>query len=232
MIRCIIVEDEVLAQQVIQSHLQKAERFQLVGVCSNAKEAQQLLSTQEVDVMFLDIQLPGITGLGLLRTLQDPPLVVLTTAYADYALESYDHNVVDYLLKPISFERFSKALNKIVDGKFLDDRQPTIINKHNEHIFIKSSSRFYKVDFNNIIYVEGMKDYVKIHTHENMLVTHQTMQEMEQLLPAGKFMRIHKSYIIALNHVKSIFGNSIDIGKATLPIGVNYKEKVMGFIGM
>lgn len=231
MIKCIIVEDEMLAQQVIQSHLQKVERFQLVGICNNAKEAQELLRKQEVDVMFLDIQMPGMTGLGLLKTLQDPPLVILTTAYADYALESYDFNVVDYLLKPISFERFSKALNKIADGKFLEEKPATGSN-NNEHIFIKSSSRFFKVDFTNIIYVEGMKDYVKIHTHENMLVTHQTMQEMEQLLPPCKFMRIHKSYIIALSHVKSIFGNSIDIGKATLPIGVNYKEKVMSFVGI
>lgn len=231
MIKCIIVEDEVLAQQVIQSHLQKVDRFQLVGVCSNTKEAQVLLDNNEVDVMFLDIQLPGITGLSFLKMLQDPPLVVLTTAYAEYALESYDFNVVDYLLKPISLERFLKTINKIVDGKFLEEKPASTINNA-EHIFIKSSSRFYKIDFSNIIYVEGMKDYVKIHTHDNMLVTHQTMQDMEQLLHPQKFMRIHKSYIVALNQIKSIFGNSIDVGKATLPIGINYKEKVMGFVGM
>ena len=117
MIKCIIVEDEVLAQNVIQSHLQKVDRFELVGVCNNAMEAKEVLNKQEVDLIFLDIQLPGMTGLNFLRSLANPPLVVLTTAYAEYALESYEFNVIDYLLKPISFERFSKTVNKIVDGR-------------------------------------------------------------------------------------------------------------------
>lgn len=230
MIKCIIVEDETLAQNVIQSHLQKTEQFELVGVCSNALEAKEVLSKQEVDLIFLDIQLPGMTGLNFLRNLQNPPLVVLTTAYSEYALESYELNVIDYLLKPISFERFSKTINKIVEGKLFtqplrEGLQPA------DHIFIKSNSKFFKVNFSEIIYVEGMKDYLKIHTTDYKLITHQTMSEMEKTLPAKQFIRVHKSYIIALAHIKSIYGNIIDTGKATIPIGINYKEKVMQLTG-
>ena len=132
MIKCIIVEDETLAQNVIQSHLQKTEQFQLVGVCNNALEAKEVLSKHEVDLNFFDIQLPGMTGLNFLRNLQNPPLVVLTTAYAEYALESYEFNVIDYLLKPISFERFSKTINKIVDGKLFS--QPVKEKQSNQLI--------------------------------------------------------------------------------------------------
>jgi DNA-binding LytR/AlgR family response regulator len=229
-IKCIIVEDEILAQQVIQSHLQKTERFELAGVCNNAAEAQELLRNQDVDLMFLDIQLPGMTGLNFLRSLANPPLVVLTTAYAEYALESYEFNVIDYLLKPISFERFSKTISKIVDGKLLLQNKSEESNTPGEHIFIKSNSKFFKVDFPDIVYIEGMRDYLKIHTQENVLITHQTMQEMEQLLPSKQFIRIHKSYIVAVAHIRSIYGNSVEMGKVTIPVGINYKEKVMGLI--
>jgi DNA-binding LytR/AlgR family response regulator len=230
LIKCIIVEDEILAQQVIQSHLQKVERFELLGICSNAMEAQDLMNKKDIDLMFLDIQLPGMTGLNFLRTLVNPPLVVLTTAYAEYALESYEFNVIDYLLKPVSFERFSKTINKIVDGNFLLQNKTAGNSVPGDHIFIKSSSKFFKINFPDIIYIEGMKDYLKIHTRENTLVTHQTMQEMEQLLPSKQFIRVHKSYIIALAHIESIYGNTIEMGKAAIPVGLSYKEKVMGLI--
>lgn len=231
MIKCIIVEDERLAQQVIQSHLQKTDRCELVGICSNTAEAKELLGKNDIDLMFLDIQLPGMTGLDFLRTLEDPPLVILTTAYPEYALESYEYNVVDYLLKPISLERFSKAINKIIDGKLFTGTPPEKEPLPGDHIFIKSNSKFFRIDFNDIIYIEGMKDYLKIHTTNNTLVTHQTMQEMEQLLPARQFIRIHKSYIVAISHIESVFGNSIEMKKATLPVGTSYKESITRLIG-
>jgi DNA-binding LytR/AlgR family response regulator len=161
LIKCIIVEDETLAQNVIQSHLQKTEQFELVGVCGNALEANEVLSKQEVDLIFLDIQLPGMTGLNFLRNLQNPPLVVLTTAYSEYALESYEFNVIDYLLKPISFERFSKTINKITEGKLFNSVSRENENMPRDHIFIKSNNKFFKVNFSEIIYIEGMKDYLK-----------------------------------------------------------------------
>jgi len=231
LIKCIIVEDETLAQQVIISHLEKTGRFELVAVCNNALEAREILITKEVDLIFLDIQLPGMTGLNFLRTLPEPPLVVLTTAYSEYALESYEFNVIDYLLKPISFERFCKTVNKIADGRLFKQPVKEKDTSSTNHIFIKSNSKFFKVNFSEILYIEGMKDYLKIYTTEYNLVTHQTMNEMEQMLPSDQFMRVHKSYIIALAQVKSIYGNSVEINKATIPIGLNYKEKVMDFIG-
>ncbi len=230
MIRCIIVEDETLAQDVIKNHLQKTDRFKLVGTYRNAQEAKQALDTEEVDLIFLDIQLPGMTGLNFLRSLSNPPLVVFTTAYPEYALESYEFNVIDYLLKPISFERFSKTIDKISDGNIFKQGNNGPQSFAQENIFIKSNSKFFRVAFSDIIYVEGMKDYIKIHTAEHTIVTHQTMTEIENILPAGKFIRIHKSYIVAFSHVKSIFGNSVEMGRTLLPIGLNYKEKLMSFV--
>jgi DNA-binding LytR/AlgR family response regulator len=228
LIKCIIVEDETLAQQVIQSHLQKVDRFELVGICNNALEAETVLNKQEVDLIFLDIQLPGMSGLNFLRSLQNPPLVVLTTAYAEYALESYEFNVIDYLLKPISFERFSKTINKIVDGRLF-----TQVEKNSlpvDHIFIKSNSKFFKVNFSEIIYVEGMKDYLKVHTADYKLITHQTMNDMEKLLSSKQFIRVHKSYIVAVPYIRSIYGNSIEMEKVTIPIGSSYKDNVINLI--
>jgi DNA-binding LytR/AlgR family response regulator len=230
LIKCLIVEDEALAQHVIQSHLQKIEGFELIAVCNNALEATEVLRQQEVDLIFLDIQLPGMTGLNFLRTLQNPPLVVLTTAYADYALESYEFNVIDYLLKPISFDRFSKTIGKIVDSRLFSLNNKENEKRYSEHIFIKSNSKFFKVNFHEILYIEGMKDYLKIHTSEYKLVTHQTMNEMEKILPPKQFIRVHKSYIVAIGRIKTIYGNSVEIGENTLPIGINYKEKVMQLI--
>jgi DNA-binding LytR/AlgR family response regulator len=247
LLKCIIVEDETLAQDVIKSHLDRVGRLELAGVYRNAPEA--------LDVMFLDIRLPGMSGLHFLRSLDNPPLVVLTTAYAEYALESYEFSVIDYLLKPISFERFARAVSKILDGRLYPqasidgqvhplegfggqgaggqgfsaagrgaDRAPV------DHIFIRSNSKFFRVNFSEILYVEGMKDYLKIHTPDYSLITHQTMNELEKTLPVRQFIRVHKSYIVAVGQIRSIYGNSIELGKATIPIGVSYKEAVMGLI--
>jgi len=229
-IKCIIVEDEVLAQQVIQNHLEKIPQIELAGVYRTAPEAIEALNTRDIDLLFLDIRLPGMTGLSLLASLPDPPLVILTTAYAEYALESYEFSVIDYLLKPISFERFSKAVQKVLERLFApvmaaQDRSTQ------DHIFIRSNSKFFRVGFPEILYVEGMKDYLKIHTRDYSLVTHQTMNELEKLLPARQFLRVHKSYIVAIAHIRTVYGNSIELGKHTIPIGINYKENVMSLIG-
>ena len=230
MIRCIIVEDEVLAQQVLQSHLQKLKRLELVAICNNALEAKDVLNKQDVDLMFLDIQLPGMNGLNFLRSLLEPPLVVLTTAYSEYAVESYEFNIIDYLLKPVSFERFCKAIDKIVDGRLFTREAKEKNSLPADHIFVKSNSKFFKVNFSEIIYIEGMKDYIKIHTIEYKLVTLQTMSEMEKILPPHQFVRVHKSYIIAVAYIKSIYGNSIEMENETIPIGLNYKDKVTHLI--
>jgi len=230
MTRCMIVDDEALARQVIQSHLQMMHGFQVVAVCSNATEAATALKNFEVDLILLDIQLPGIDGLSFLRTLVNPPLVILTTAYAEYALESYEFSVIDYLLKPISFERFSKAINKVVDGKLYTRLPAEKENAPSERIFIKSGNKFFKVNFSEIIYIEAMKDYLKIHTADYKLVTHQTMTEMEKILPSRQFIRVHKSFIVSARHIRSVYGSSIETEKDTIPIGLSYKNSVMNFI--
>ena len=230
MIKCVIVEDEVLAQNVLQSHLQKLDRFELIAICNNALEAGEVLNNHDVDLMFLDVQLPGMTGLNFLRTLASPPLVVITTAYSEYAVESYEFNIIDYLLKPISFERFCRAVNKIVDGKLFTPGIKENDNSPTDHIFVKSNSKFIKVNFSGILYIEGMRDYLKIHTREYSLVTLQTMNDMEKILSGKQFIRVHKSYIIAIAHIKSIYGNSIEMENVTIPVGINYKDKVMQLV--
>jgi DNA-binding LytR/AlgR family response regulator len=225
------VEDEVLAQDVIRNHLARIGQMELLGVYRTAPEAQTALLDLDVDVLFLDIRLPGMSGLHFLRSLADPPLVVLTTAYAEYALESYEFNVIDYLLKPISFERFAKAVNKILDGRLYSKASTPVEAKDEDHIFIKSNSKFFRVDFSEILYVQGMKDYLKLYTPDFTLVTHHTMNEMEKTLPSRQFLRVHRSYIVAIKHIRAIYGNSIELGKVTIPIGVNYKDTVMDLIG-
>ena len=174
MLKCIIIEDEVLAQDVIKSHLERVGTLELAGVYRNAPEAVAALKTGDIDIMFLDIRLPGMSGLQFLRGLKDPPLVVLTTAYSEYALESYEFNVIDYLLKPISFERFSKAVNKILDGRLFTAAAKEAYLYSDDHIFVRSNSKFFRVNFSEIIYIQGMRDYLKIYTPDYVLVTHQT----------------------------------------------------------
>ena len=231
MLKCIIVEDEVLAQDVLKSHLANLGSLELVGVYRNALEAEAALSAREVDIMFLDIRLPGMTGLQFLSGLKESPLVVLTTAYAEYALESYEFNVIDYLLKPISFERFSRAVGKILDNRLFSAAAREADLFSDDHIFIRSNSKFFRVNFSEILYVQGSRDYLKIHTPDYSLITHQTMNDMEKSLPARQFIRVHKSYIVALRHIRSIYGNTIELGKTTIPIGVSYKDTVMNLIG-
>jgi DNA-binding LytR/AlgR family response regulator len=231
LLKCIIVEDEVLAQDVLKSHLAHLGSLELVGIYRNALEAEAALASQEVDIMFLDIRLPGMTGLQFLSGLKDSPLVVLTTAYAEYALESYEFNVIDYLLKPISFERFSRAVGKILDNRLFSAAAKEADPFSGDHIFIRSNSKFFRVNFSEIVYVQGSRDYLKIHTPDYSLITHQTMNDLERSLPARQFIRVHKSYIVALRHIRSIYGNSIELGKTTIPIGVSYKDAVMNLIG-
>src|SRR5579871_1911204 len=160
----------------------------------------------------------------------NPPLVILTTAYAEYALESYEFSVIDYLLKPISFERFHKAINKITDGRLFSQLAVEKENILADHIFIKSSNKFFKVNFSEIVFIEAMKDYLKIHTNDYRLVTLQTMSEMERILPQKQFLRVHKSFIVAVSHIRTVYGNSIEMEKETIPIGISYKNAVMNFI--
>jgi DNA-binding LytR/AlgR family response regulator len=230
MIRCLIVDDEALARQVIQNHLEKMPGFQLVAECDNSASASAVLKHSEIDLIFLDIQMPGMSGLQLLRSLSNPPLVILTTAYSEYAVESYEFSVMDYLLKPISFERFHRSIVRVKNGRLFTRSAVEKNNGQTDHIFIKSASKYFKVGFSEIIYIEAMKDYLRIHTSDYNLITLQTMNEMEKLLPARQFLRVHKSFIIGVTYIKTVYGSSVEMEKATIPIGISYKNTVMNFI--
>lgn len=222
-LRCIVVDDEPLAQQVIVTYIGRLSHMELVATCDNAMEAMQALQKDKIDVMFLDIQMPVITGVEFLRSLQHPPRVIFTTAYPDFALDGYDLNITDYLLKPISFERFMKAVNKVSEAVNNEEHNTPIP----DHFFVKEDGKLVRVNFADIDHIECMKDYAKIFTKQRMIVTHHTMKKFEEVLPDQQFMRIHRSYIVSLSSINAIFGNVIETAKGRLPVGANYREMLM-----
>ncbi len=228
MINTIIVDDEPLAQEILETYLQDYEDFELIGSCKNAMEANKLLKENKVDVMFLDIQMPQLNGIDFLKILENPPLVVFTTAFKEYALEGFELDALDYLLKPISKERFTKAVEKIRSelGKSSEAFE--------DSIFVKSDKKLHRLFYNEIFYIEGLKDYVIIKTAKTRIVTLQTMKSLEVKLPQNNFKRIHRSYIINLDKIKSVVGNNVEIEiegeKIKLPIGKIYRDDLLDIV--
>lgn len=229
-LNCLIVDDEPLAQQVIETYITKLPSLVLKQKCSNAMEAFEALQQYDIDVMFLDVQMPVITGIDFLRTLKNPPQIILTTAYPNFALEGFELNVADYLLKPISFERFLKAVNKIIEKPTPQTVVSQEATAQAEYFFVKEDSKLVRINFRDIEYIECMKDYAKIFTKQRMIVTHHTMKKFEEVLPKDLFLRVHKSYIVAMPAIQSVYGNTIEITKAKIPIGAMYKDELMKII--
>ncbi|MCB9262709.1 MAG: response regulator transcription factor [Flavobacteriales bacterium] len=226
--KCLIVDDEPLAIDVIKSHISQSVDLELIGSCNNAIQASEILKSQKIDLMFLDIQMPEITGIDFLKSLENPPLVVFTTAYAEYAIEGFELNAIDYLLKPISKERFDKAIakaNEYFKLKHSDEVDSTELE--DDHIFVKANQKLIKVSYDDILYIEAFADYVKIFIPEKRIVTLQTMKRMEKKLPEDKFCRIHRSYIVGLKHIESYNTTEVEINHTKLPIGKNYKDQFM-----
>lgn len=241
--RCLIVDDEPLAHAILSDYIRKVPFLELVGATTSPIDALTQVQRGAVDLVFLDIQMPELTGMQFLKLVERAVSesrcrVILTTAYSTYALEGYEHNVVDYLLKPISFERFYKAVQKVfppvnaekvevppavaAPDNALTTIQPEPIAK--DFIFVKTEYRLQRVDLSEILYCEGLKDYVSIYTPTERILTLQTMKSLDEKLPINQFARVHKSYIVALNRIESIERNRIFIQKAVIPIGDTYRD--------
>ena len=229
-IRCQIVDDEPLAINVIKKFLEQFPSAEIVNTCENAMDAFSYVSENPVDLLFLDINMPTLNGLDFLKSLKDPPLVIVTSAYRDYAVEGFELNVLDYLVKPISFQRFLTAMNKAHSAIRMENNahsQPVAANHDHSKafIFLKVDKKMVKVYLDEILYIESLKDYVRVRTVYEDLITHQNLNSMAKLLPTDNFIRIHKSYTISVDKVKCIDGNCVEIASKLIPIGRNYRKE-------
>lgn len=229
-IRCIAVDDEPLALEKMKSYISKVPFLKLEGLFTNGLDALQIINEKKVDLIFLDIQMEEISGIQLLEVLSHKPKVILTTAYDSYALKSYELDVTDYLLKPISFERFLKAITKVQESLSLQVPEKTIIpgvqtdKPDLEYFFVKTEHRMQKIFFNDILYVEGMKDYLRIVTHSQRIMTLLSFKKIEDMLPKQNFMRVHKSFIVAIDKIESIERSRIKIVDMLIPVGDSFKK--------
>ena len=229
-VKCLIIDDEPLAIKVVEKYIAEVDDFESVGSCSNGLEALKFLADHPVDLIFLDINMPKLSGMEFLDTLKKPPLVVITTAYREYAVDSYDYDVVDYLVKPIEFPRFCRMVQKVLDRLKIKPSIPVPRASDGEarldHVFLKVNKKMVKVFFRDILYIESLKDYVMVRTINDDLIVHHNLHSFNELLPEDNFIRIHRSYAVSLDKIKAIDGNQVEIGGKHLPIGRNYQAEV------
>lgn len=224
-LKVLIADDEPIARDIVMAYAAKLPTLKVVATCNNAVEVFEALNKQSVDILFLDINMPEITGIDLLKTLRNPPQVIFTTAYAEYAVESYELNAVDYLLKPFSFDRFVKAVNKATDKI----EQSSSLNHtiQDNTLFVKSDGKLVRINLDELLLIEGLKDYVKLWVGEQPILVHSTMKNMEeQLAPYNNYVRVHKSYIVNVRHIREVEGNTLRLNKQEVVIGNTYREKV------
>ncbi|MBS1660122.1 MAG: response regulator transcription factor [Bacteroidetes bacterium] len=222
-IKCIITDDEPFARKGLQGYIQQIDFLELKGVCENALELNSLIKQEPVDLLFLDIEMPYMTGIDFLKNLPMPPRVIFTTAYEKYALQGFELEVLDYLLKPIPFERFLKAANKAYDYFKLQRESGAI----EDHIFVKADNKLEKILFSDILFAEALENYVAIYTREKKIITHLTLKMLQEKLPAAAFIQPHKSYIAAIDKINSIEGNILHISTYQVPISKYQKEEIM-----
>ncbi|WP_316633836.1 LytTR family DNA-binding domain-containing protein [uncultured Flavobacterium sp.] len=225
-IKCVLIDDEPLAIKVLQNYFANFTDFEVIGTFNNSLEALDFINSTSVDAVFLDINMPMMTGFELISLIESKTKVIITTAFREFAAESYDLDVLDYLVKPIPLPRFIKCINKITTEFNLKNNIKVETTKGDSHIFIKVDKKMMKINIEEILFVEGMKEYIKVVTPDKTYITHKSLTSLSEELPADRFLRIHKSYVIALNKVKSIEGNRIQIQSYTIPIGRNYSKEV------
>ena len=227
MINCLIVDDEPIAREGMKEYINQVDYLYLVAECKSAAEAAGLLHKNKIDLVFLDIQMPGLTGIEFMKALAEPPLIIFTTAYPQYALECFELDVIDYLLKPISFARFLKSVEKAQSYLKAKDNN---LNITNEFFFIKCNGKIEKIFIADVIYIEAMANYVIIHTQQKKYITYITFSGICKRLPDNLFMRIHKSYMVAVSAIKTIDDDEIITSTVSLPLSKSYKEQVMNKI--
>ncbi len=230
-IRTLIIDDEPLAREILESHAAQIPDLEVLASCANALEANEIVQSEEIDLIFLDIQMPQISGLDWLKSLRNPPLVIFSTAFSEYAVEGFELNAVDYLLKPIAFDRFLKAVNKAKEQ--LKARRPESMSSEH-YMFVKADKKLVKVSFDDIVYIEGLKDYVIIRLEQDRVITLQTMKSLEAKMPSTLFKRIHRSYIVNIQKIQALDGSMIEVTLKNqtklLPIGKNYRDEVLEII--
>lgn len=227
-IRCIAVDDEPLSLKVIEKYAAELPLVELIGTCANAFEAMEWLRKEQVDLVFLDINMPKLSGIGLLKSLDKAPLVVFTTAYPEYAVEGFDLEALDYLLKPFSLERFIRAVNRAAE-RISSNSIPA--NTAIGHLVVKADKKMYRIDLQDISYLEAYGDYVKIHAKSQVLLVKERLGSMERDLPVGQFVRIHRSFIVSIAAIEFMEGNLVKIANAKLPVSENFREKLLAIFG-
>ena len=228
----IIVDDEYLAQKLLQDYVSKVESLRLVATCSNAFEAMEALKTKEVDIMLLDIQMPDLTGLELVKSLERKPAVIFTTAYSEYAVDAFNLAVADYLLKPFDFPRFFQAINKAIvhiQPKGEAEAKPTAdtVSKSNDFITVKADYKLYKINYDDLLFIEGQHEYVTFHTKERRVTALFALKELEALLPKDRFIRVHKSYIVSFKHIEDLDKSDVTVAGNKIPVGASYRDELL-----
>jgi DNA-binding LytR/AlgR family response regulator len=225
MMNCIALDDEPLALDIIEAYVKKHPELNLIARCNNADEASKVLNSQHIDLMFLDIQMPGVTGLNFVRSLKNKPLFMFTTAYSEYAIDGFELDAIDYLLKPIAYDRFEKAIEKAKEYYTIKNNSGlTESDLENDFIFVKANQQLIKLAYGEILYVEAFADYVKIFLNDRKIVTLQTMKKMEAKLPSDIFSRVHRSFIVNRKAVQSFSTSVCEVNGEKIPVGKNYKN--------
>jgi len=226
-IRCLIIDDEELARSLLENFVHRLPNLELVGMCKDPLEALSILQQEPIDLLFLDIQMPNLSGIELLASLKTPPMVIFTTAYRDFALKGYELDAVDYLLKPFGFQRFVQAVQKAANLFQLKSAAQNKPETSSEVLLVKAEHKIHRLSFDQILYIEGMREYVAFHLPERKILSLLSLRSLEEDLPKHLFLRIHKSYIAGIQYIRSMEGNQLLVGKTSLPIGASYKESVL-----
>lgn len=225
--KSIIIDDEPIAIKVIQEHLEKFENIECIKGFTKAIDAIEILNKEKIDLLFLDINMPGISGIEFLKSLTNPPKVIFTTAYREFAVDAFELDAIDYLVKPISFERFLKAINKFLSLAQANQDTGNIEIKEKDYIVLKADKKNYKIRFADILFIESLDNYIKVHTNDLSIICYESLLAIEKLLPSSEFLRIHRSYIINLTKIDVFTSSYVEIGERKFTIGRNYKDKAL-----